>query len=147
MSDMQLFATVDASPQLRSDHDNNELARDPDREDTAEPTQRRDEPADRWAVSSPATGYDHNASTYNDYNDDSSDRSYGHDIHFGLSPSALFERANNQGSYREFEHSNDNGTQRGFAFQLDSNQGNNLSSATPSDCDNDDDYSSSGNSH
>jgi len=147
MSDMQLFATVDASPQLRSDHDNSELARDLDREDTAEPTQRRDEPADRWTVSSPATGYDHNASTYNDYNDDTSDRSYGHDIHFGLSPSALFERAHNQGSYREFEHSNDNGTQRGFAFQLDSNQDNNLSSATPSDCDNGDNYSPNGNSH
>ena len=118
MSDMQLFATADAPPQLRSGHDDSELARDPDREDTAEPTQRRDEPVDRWTVSSPATGHDHNASTYNEYNDDTSDRSYGRDIHFGLSPSALFERANNQGSYREFEHSNDNGTQRDLHSSL-----------------------------
>ena len=47
MSDMQLFATVDASPQLRSDHDDSKLAHDLDRKNTAEPTQRRDEPADR----------------------------------------------------------------------------------------------------
>ena len=55
----------------------------------------------------------------------------------------------NHGSYREFENRNDEGIQRGFEFRLDANRGNNHSSATPSDCN--DDYNSSnyegGNNH
>ena len=158
MSDMQLFATVDVSPQLQSDHDDSESAGGPNREITAEPTQRRDEPADRWAVSSPATGHEHSTATeheHSTYNDDTSDRGYGHDIQFGLSPNAVFDRAENHGSYREFENRNDDGIQRGFEFRLDANRGNNHSSATPSDCnddysssnDEDEDHSSNGNSH
>ena len=159
MSDMQLFATVDASPQLRSDHDDSELAQDLGRENTAKPTQRRDEPADRWTVSSPATGHYHNASTDIDDNDNSTptrhNGSESRDIQFGLSPSAVFDRAENQGSYREFENRNDEGIKCGFEFRLDANRGNNHSSATPSDCSDDynssngedEDHSSNGNSH
>ena len=91
MSDMQLFATVGASPQ---EHDDRESAGGPNRENTAdEPTQRRDEPANRWIVSSHASSRvralldpDHNASIYND---DASDRSGSRDIQFGLSPNAV----------------------------------------------------------
>ena len=55
----------------------------------------------------------------------------------------MFDRAENRGSHREFENRNDEGTQRGFEFQLDANRGKNYSSATPSDC-SDDDNSSNG---
>ena len=183
MSDMQLFATVDVSPQLQSDHDDTKPAGGPNSEKTAESTQQHNDPPNRWMVSSheraqwrasalhaQATKHDHNASTSNN---DTSDRSYSHDIRFGLSPNAVFDRAESRGSYREFVHHNDEGIQRGFDFRLDAKRGNNHSSATPSDCNdddnrgynhssatpsdcndddhssnvNDDDYSSNGNSH
>ena len=156
MSDMQLFATNDVSPQENND---SESAGGPNRENTAELTQRRDEPANRWMRSSHTSArdhalldHDHNASTNND---DTSDRSESRDIQFGLSPSAVFDRAENYGSYREFENRNDEGIQRGFDFRIDANRGNNHSSATPSDCnddynssnDEDEDHSSNGNNH
>ena len=156
MSDMQLFATNDVSPQ---DNNDSESAGGPNRENTAELTQRRDEPANRWMRSSHTSArdhalldHDHNASTNND---DTSDRSESRDIQFGLSPSAVFDRAENYGSYREFENRNDEGMQRGFDFRIDANRGNNHSSATPSDCnddynssnDEDEDHSSNGNNH
>ena len=54
MSDMQLFATVDVSPQ---EHDDSESAGGPNRENTAEPTQRHDESEHRitpaWARIAP----------------------------------------------------------------------------------------------
>ena len=156
MSDMQLFATVGVSPQ---EHDDSESAGGPNRENTAELTQRRDEPANRWMRSSHTSArdhalldHDHNASTNND---DTSDRSESRDIQFGLSPSAVFDRAENYGSYRVFENRNDEGIQRGFDFRIDANRGNNHSSATPSDCnddynssnDEDEDHSPGGNNH
>jgi hypothetical protein len=148
MSDMQLFATVDVSPQ---EHDDSESAGGPNRENTAELTQRRDEPASRWRRSSHTSArvhalldHDHNASTNND---DTSDRSESRGIRFGLSPSAVFDRAENHGSYREFENRNDEGVQRGFDFRLDANRGNNHSSATPSDCNDDYNSSNGGNNH
>ena len=130
MSDMQLFATVDASPQPQSDRDDSKLARGLNL-DTTEPTQQRDEPVDRWAPSSHATHYARNSPADSDYDDGASDhRGHDHAIHFGLHPKELFDRAHSRGAYHEFEERNGHGTQRGFEFRLDSNQ-------------HDDDYSSS----
>ena len=108
MSDMQLFATNDVSPQENND---SESAGGPNRENTAELTQRRDEPPNRWMRSSHTSARDHalldhahNASTNND---DTSDRSESRDIQFGLSPNAVFDRTEDRGSYREFENHNE----------------------------------------
>ena len=95
-----------------------------------EPAPQRDEPADRWAVRSPTARHEPDrqiepdASAPDKYNDTAHNGNYSDDreIHFGLSPHALFERANNHGAYREFSHHGADGTQRGFEFHLDGNQ-------------------------
>ena len=79
-----------------------------------------------------------------DFQEHPPSRNYSHDIRFGLSPNAVFDRAENRGTYREFVRRDDEGIQRGFEFRFDFNQGNCHSSATPSDCNDDDNR---GNNH
>ena len=153
MSDMQLFATdtvVSAPPTTQA----SEVVAFQDRSSN----QQRTQPADPWKARTTSSSSGHGAPTLDDNDNSTPNRHNGSDIcdiQFGLSPNAEFDRAENRGSYREFENRNDEGIQRGFEFRLDANRGNNHSSATPSDCSDDynssngedEDHSSNDNSH
>jgi hypothetical protein len=138
MSDLRLYVTSETA------HDNDQP--------------RNDNNPWRRFPSSPPTRHSSGGDPQPEHvgGDDVGYASNSRDIHFGLSPNAVFDRAENHGSYREFENRNDEGIHRGFEFTLDdANRGNNHSSATPSDCDDDysssndedKDHSSNGNSH
>ena len=141
MSDLRLFATdtvASAPPTTQS----SAVVMFKDRSSN----QQRDQPVDPWTSRPTSSSSGHNAPPLDDDDDSTPNRRNGSDIgdiQFGLSPNVVFDSAENRGSYHEFEHRNDEGIQRGFEFRLDTNRGNNLSSATPSDC-NDDDNSSDG---
>ena len=112
MSDMQLFATdtvVSAPPTTQA----SEVVTFQDRPSN----QQRTQPADPWKAQTTSSSSGHDAPTLSDNDNSTPNRRNGNDIRdirFGLSPDAVFDRAENRGSYREFENRSDEGIQRGF---------------------------------
>ena len=101
MSDMQLFATdtvVSAPPTTQA----SEVVAFQDRPSN----QQRTQPVDPWKARTTSSSSGHDAQTLNDNDNSTPNRRNGNDIRdiqFGLSPDAVFDRAENRGSYREFE--------------------------------------------
>ena len=108
MSDVQLFATdtvVFAPPTTQA----SEVVTFRDRPSN----QQRTQPVDRWNARTTSSSSGHDAPTLNDNDNSTPNRRNGNgvrNIQFGFSPDAVFDRAETQGSYREFEDRNDEGS-------------------------------------
>ena len=101
-SDMQLLATdtvVSAPPTTQA----SEVVTFQDRSSN----QQRTQPADPWKARTTSSSSGHDAPILDDNDNSTANRHNGSDIcdiQFGLSPNTIFDRAENRGSYREFEN-------------------------------------------